>query len=46
MQNARTPRARDLLAQLVERWNFNPTVKGSSTLWGEIFDYEPKYLNL
>ena len=23
------------LAQSVERWTFNPTVKGSSPLWGE-----------
>ena len=46
MQNIRNPRARDLLAESVELWNFNPTVKGSGPLWGVIFDYETKYLNL
>ena len=24
-----------MLAQSVERWTFNPTVKGSSPLWGD-----------
>ena len=28
---------RALLAQPVERWTFNPTVKGSSPLWGGCF---------
>ena len=28
---------RALLAQSVERWTFNPTVKGSSPLWGVSF---------
>ena len=27
------------LAQSVERWNFNPTVKGSSPLWGEKYTF-------
>ena len=27
------------LAQSVKRWTFNPTVKGSSTLWGEKYTF-------
>ena len=33
------------LVQSVERWTFNPTVKGSSPLWGEKYTFFKKQQN-